>query len=188
MACEVLGYGCEGIGAIGSFLVGASAFGYSIWQTHLTRQHNFLSVKPLLNTWEDRSRHALPQSGQVEVHLKVYLNNIGIGPALIESFDIYVDGCRVEVDGLVKMDEAVSLLFPGGGPSIAYRSYLAKGGALSVNENLMLVHLVFPATALPSEAVLAQMKKRVRLVVKFQSIYQNEMFTYDSQANHRSED
>lgn len=187
MVCEIAGYSCEGVGALGSFIVGVSVFIYSIRQTYLTRQHNFLSVKPLLNTWEDRARLALPQSGQVEAHLKVYLKNIGIGPALIESFDIYVDGCRVKVDGLAKMDEAVSLLFPVGSPSIAYRSYLTKGGALSVNENLMLVHLVFPASALPSEAVLAQIKKRVRLVVKFQSIYQNEVFTYDSQASHRSD-
>ena len=69
-----------------------------------------------------------------------------------------------------------------GAPRIAHRSNLTKGGAISVNESLLLVHLVFPPT--PSQALLEQIKKRVKLVLKFQSMYKNEVFACDSQGNH----
>lgn len=187
MACEIGGYSCEGIGAIGSLMVAGIALWFSISQTRQTREHNRLSVKPELNTLEETNAVRLPQPGVFETHHKAYLKNIGIGPALIESFEIYVDGDRVEAEGLSKIDKAVALLFPMGGPSIANRSYLTKGGAISVNECILLVHLVFSPTAMPSQALLEQIKKRVKLVVKYQSMYKNEVFTYDSHANHQIE-
>lgn len=183
MACEIGGYSCEGVGAIGSLIVAAIALWFSISQTRQTREHNRLSVKPELTTWEDTSIISAPGGG--ETHHRAYLKNIGIGPALIESFEIYVDGDRVEADGLAKIDKAVALLFPIGAPRIANRSYLTKGGAISVNESILLVHLVFPPTPTPSQALLEQIKKRVKLVLKFQSMYKNEVFAYDSQDNHR---
>lgn len=185
MACEIAGYSCEGIGAIGSLIVAIVVFCYSIRQTYLTREHNRLSVKPELTAWEDTSIVSVP--GGRETHHKAYLKNIGIGPALIESFDVYVDADRIEADGLAKIDKAVALLFPMGAPRIAHRSYLTKGGAISVNESVLLVHLVFPATTTPSQTLLEQIKKRVKLVVKYQSMYRNEVFAYDSHANHRIE-
>lgn len=183
MTCEIGGFSCEGIGAIGSLIVAAIALWFSIGQTRQTREHNRLSVKPELTTWEDTSTVSVIRG--VETHHKVYLKNIGIGPALIESFEIYVDDDRMEADGLAKIDKAVALLFPVSTPLIANRSYLTKGGALSVNESILLVHLVFPPTAILNQAVLEQIKERVKLVVKFQSMYKNEVLTYDSHDNHR---
>ncbi len=185
MTCEIGGFSCEGIGAIGSLIVAAIALWFSISQTRQTREHNRLSVKPELTTWEDTSSVSVP--GGLETHHKACLKNIGIGPALIESFEVYVDGDRVKAEGLAKIDKAVALLFPVGAPRIANRSYLTRGGAISVNESILLVHLAFPPTATLNQAVLEQIKKRVKLVVKFQSMYKNEVFTYDSHANHRLE-
>lgn len=147
------------------------------------REHNRLSVRPELTTWEDTSTFSA--LGGLETHHKAFLKNIGIGPALIESFEIYVDGDRVEAGGLAKIDKAVKLLFPVGTPLIANRSYLTRCGAISVNESILLVHLVFPPTATLNQAVLEEIKKRVKLVVKFQSMYKNQVFTYDSHDNHR---
>ena len=56
---------------------------YSIW---LARDHNRLSVKPLLVT------HSLREWDNNGVKLSVYISNCGVGPAVLSSFEFLVDG------------------------------------------------------------------------------------------------
>lgn len=186
MACQILEYSCEGIGAIASAIIAVCAFVLTIFQFCATKKHNLLSVKPRLSSWLDANYVINEKTGAQDFHYKVYLSNIGIGPALIESFDVYVDGEKVQKSGLEKIDEAVGLLFPVGNYRIQYRAHLTKGGALSVDQRQMLVHLVFPAGSVPDSITLEQAKKRIKLKVEYQSIYEDEIWPYDSLEDHKT--
>ena len=177
MTCEIFGNTCEGIGAIGSVLVASLAFGVTIWHAWTTRKHNRLSVKPLLNTWND--------FGSFADGLEITLRNIGIGPALIESFEIYVDAKKVDGIGTDPINKAISILFPVNTPTILYSSYLAKGGVLGVNEKIKVLSIKFPPNFFPSPPIMEHTLNRCKLIVRYQSIYENEVFTYDSLENHK---
>lgn len=187
MAYEILGCTFEIDAAVGSLVVATCAFVLTIFQFCATKKHNLLSVKPRLTSWLDATYVFNQETGLQDFHYKVYLSNIGIGPALINRFDLYVDGEKVQKVGLEKIDEAVRLLFPVGNYRIQYRAYLTKGGALSVDQRQMLVHLVFPAGGVPDPTTLEQAKKRIKLKVEYQSIYEDETWPYDSLEDHKTD-
>jgi hypothetical protein len=177
MACELYGYSCEGIGAIASAIIATCAFFTATWQACATHKHNRLSVKPLLNTWTEHSHHSYT----------VQLSNIGVGPALIDSFSIYVDDKKIDGVGSEPISKAVNILFPQNPPDILRRSHLSKGGALAANQSIDVVTLQFDQRTALTPELLEHLSKRVKLVIKYTSIYQNKVFTYDSYKNHYAE-
>ncbi|UCV29897.1 hypothetical protein [Ferribacterium limneticum] len=177
MACELFGYSCEGVGAIASAIIATCAFFTATWQACATHKHNRLSVRPLLNTWTDHSQNSY----------KVQLSNIGIGPALIKRFSIYVDDKELDGIGTEPISKAVRILFPQNTPHILYSSHLSKGGVLAVNQTIDLVVLQFDQRTSPAPELLEQLGKRVKLLVEYTSIYQNKTFIYDSIKNHQDD-
>lgn len=63
------------------------AFFLSVWQFFASRNHNRLSVTPLL-TYEI-------QSVRTERGFGIYLLNNGVGPAIVKDFRIFVDATEV---------------------------------------------------------------------------------------------
>ena len=177
MACDLNGYSCEGVGALASAAIAVFAFVVTVWQAGVTRKHNRLSVKPFLNTWSEASEG----SGVYEIRL----NNIGIGPAIIESFEIRVDDKKVEGNGLDVISYAVKAMFPSNAPPVLFKSCLAKGGALGAGEGITLVRIKFAPQTMPTSDEFESMKKRIRLTVKYKSIYKEETYTYDSTLDHQ---
>lgn len=177
MACELSGYSCEGVGAIASAIIAICAFFTATWQAYATYKHNRLSVRPLLNTWQDFSQN----------RYKIQLSNIGIGPALIDSYCVFVDDKKIEGVNTEPIAKAVSILFPQNTPQILYSAYLAKGSALATNQSIDVVILEFDPSKLPTPGVLEHAINRAKLVIKYTSIYQNETFTYDSYKNHHDD-
>ncbi|WP_319237476.1 hypothetical protein [uncultured Propionivibrio sp.] len=176
MTCDFNGYSCEGIGALASAVIAVFALVATVWQAWVTRKHNRLSVKPLLNTWSETNGGA----GIYEARLK----NIGIGPAIIDSFEVRVDDKMVEGNGLDVIDSAVKAMFPSNAPSVLYKSCMAKGGALGAGEGITIVRIQFSPLAMPTYDEFEQMKKRVRLTVRYKSIYKHEQYSYDSTFDH----
>lgn len=174
MTCEFYGYSCEGVGALASAFIAVLALLATIWQACVTRKHNRLSVRPLLSTWN----HAVPNGYRID------LTNIGVGPALIDTFKIYVDGQKIDGKGTEPIHKAVKILFPTGTPAILHSSYLAKGGALGAKEGITLVQIQFTPETLPTPEVFEHMQKRVKLLVTYKSIYEDKTITYDSILNH----
>lgn len=159
-----------------SVLIAVCAFIITVWQTWVTRKHNRLSVKPWLSTWVETN--SIPYSYEIR------LNNIGIGPAIINSFDIYVDGHKVEGSGLEPITKTVHILFPTKSPTILYSSYLGKGGILGANASLRILLIQFTPENLPAPELMEHIQKRVKLVIRYTSIYKDEIVTYDSSLNH----
>jgi hypothetical protein len=79
----------EAVAALASVVIAFCAFVLTVWQVVTTRRHNRLSVKPFLTTWTD--------SDYDENRYGIKLINNGVGPALIKSFTIEVDGKKSAV-------------------------------------------------------------------------------------------
>lgn len=74
--------------ALASVLIAVCAFFLSIWQMFLSRKHDRLSAMPhLLISFH--TKETPPRFG-------IYLENAGIGPAIIKSFEVFLDGHNQE--------------------------------------------------------------------------------------------
>lgn len=80
------------ITAISTIMIACVAIGLSIWQGIETRNHNKLSVKPLLSVTISTSKN--------DSSMGVRVDNNGIGPAIIREFLIYLDGQPAKVYSL----------------------------------------------------------------------------------------
>ena len=80
------------------------ALAATIWQAAITRQHNKLSVRPVLTL------HRREIDGLIE------LKNNGFGPAIIRKYEIYKDGELVlqnSMHGLLPVEFEAPEIFPG---------------------------------------------------------------------------
>jgi len=76
--------------SISAIFVACVAVGISIWQGFETRRHNKLSVKPYLVIRTSTSKSGLSMG--------VWVENDGLGPALIKDFIVYFDGQPTRID------------------------------------------------------------------------------------------
>ena len=77
--------------AAAALLVATLAMGATFWQGHLARAHGRISVRPHLD-WGSNRYPGKP--------VALYLINCGIGPAVIDSITLTLDGKRFEIDSL----------------------------------------------------------------------------------------
>ena len=77
---------------IATLIVAMCALGLTFWQGFITRQHNKLSVKPMLKFVMKR------ELGFYELKLM----NCGVGPALIRTFQNYFDSQPVSEEALLQ--------------------------------------------------------------------------------------
>jgi len=75
--------GAEVVVAICAVVIAVASFGVSVWQAYVTRQHNRHSVRPALQL--HRGIHRGSRSG-------IRLVNVGLGPAVIVSSSVSLDG------------------------------------------------------------------------------------------------
>lgn len=160
----------EAIAGFSTAVIAMCALGLTLWQANIARHHNKLSVKPHLTTW-----------GRTDYENHVYsveLLNNGIGPAFIESFEIFVDGKLITGERHEPIEKALKIIFPH------YKlkqecSFVAKGYSMSVNERVCLISLQFSGDTLPRQEEFDHAINRVKLLIHYKSIY-DEFFSYDS--------
>lgn len=70
-------------------LIACFAAVFAGYQALLMRQHNRLSVKPHLSTWTTDTQ----VNGEYVIYF--YLENNGLGPAIIQNFEIFFDGTKI---------------------------------------------------------------------------------------------
>jgi len=166
-------------------LVGVLAFVVSIWQGVDTRnfnrwqrtqtvKHDRAAVQPLL-TFAD-------EQGNMDTGL--YLRSVGVGPALIKTFEIYIDGKPVPNDGEAKiyaMEQAFNLNDPNGPPYLDH--YFISGDAIGTNETTAILRLNAKEDDKNKEAEIARMTeilKHVDVKITYESIYHDSVFTAES--------
>jgi hypothetical protein len=156
---------------ISSVFIALCALIYTIWQGKKAQRHNILSFRPHLTSWSHRDS----DKGVYAVEL---MNN-GLGPALIESFAVLIDGKVISGKQTEPLEKALKILFP----NIAYKShqeFMAKGYSMSAKEKRSIVVIQFADPNSLGPEALEYALNRADLIVKYKSFYEEE-FTYSSE-------
>jgi len=136
------------------------------------RKHNQLSCRPHLTTWS--------HNGEREGIYVVELLNNGLGPALIKSFIVKVDGEIISGKGTKPIEAAVEMLFPREDYSYsADYAYMNKGYAMSAKDRCRVVIIQFQGEFQPPGDDVEATLNRADLVVEYKSFY-GESRTYNS--------
>jgi hypothetical protein len=155
----------EAITGIASAVIALCALFFTVWQVTVIRRHNKLSVTPHLTTWY----HSDDENNRYQIEL---LNN-GIGPALIKSFLIQVDGQSINGEASEPIKKALKILFPQYCYE-SFQSYIASGYMMSEKETRALVVIQFNGELLPKPEEVDHAIKRTRLIIEYESIYGND--------------
>lgn len=78
-------FGTVDVVGIAAVMVAAFALFATLWQSYVTRRHNRLSVAPYLRFDVYWTHTDIKEAG-------IYLANKGVGPAIIRSFSVSLDG------------------------------------------------------------------------------------------------
>lgn len=162
----------EEIAGLSSAVIALCAFVLTVWHACITRQHNKLSVTPHLTTWT--------HSDKAKNLYAIELLNNGIGPALINSFQIQVDGHPIIGEGIEPIEKALKLLFPQYQYS-SWQSFVSTGYMMSAKETRNLVTIQFNGEKLPKPEEVEHATKRARLLIEYESIYKDKA-TLDTSA------
>jgi len=89
---------------VGALVTAVCALVATIWQAAITREHNKLSVRPVLTLYRR------------EIDGLIELKNNGVGPAIIQSLEIWKDGqevAREQIHGLLPVEFEAPEILPG---------------------------------------------------------------------------
>lgn len=151
----------ELITMIATATIAVAALFTSIWQGIVTRRHNRLSVQPHIDV-----SHTPRQDGY-----GLRMDNSGVGPAVIESFSVFIDGFRINSNSLSGVwPLAIKQL----GIEDQYHEYFwyPRGHFMKSGTNFWVLH--FPKYELASEEDQKRIEgavKRVGIVMEYRSIY-----------------
>ena len=151
--------------------IAVCALGYTIWQGKQAQKHNKLSFRPHLASWV----HKDVGNGAYVLEL---INN-GLGPAIIESFTVKVDGKVVPGEGTEPIEKCLKILFP----NTQYRShqaFMATGYSMAAKEKCTVLTVHFADTATLKPEVIEHAFSRADLIIKYNSFYE-EPFIYSSE-------
>ena len=154
--------------ATASAVIALCALGVTIWQGRQNYKHNKLSVRPFLGTFMYTDI-----VNKKTARRTFELMNCGIGPAIIKNFVLLYDGKEVSrnnrkiyyafLQNLLADFEEVEI--SGYGP----------GAAMQIGEKLLLLSFDYNF-----EKQDISFTNKLNLIVDYQSIYGDEVFTYDS--------
>ena len=152
------------ITAICTIIIAITAVAFSIQQGCETRKHNQLTVVPILTFFVHAKQHSI---------VGIILKNSGFGPAIIKSFEIYVDG------ELIKDNNGI-----GG----VWDDTFSKLGIVSSRKFLTSADIKGPISLLPNEELkllfmekdkytperlkhMDEAVKRLKIRILYESIY-----------------
>ena len=113
-------------------MIATITLGVTLWQIFVMRRHNRLSVRPYLTFWKwhDGTNNTY----------SLYLQNNGIGPAIITSFSVDVDKKRIDGRGDKALEKAAMILFND--PNVLIeRAYVSAGYSMAANEKRRLIQI-----------------------------------------------
>jgi hypothetical protein len=149
--------------AVCGLLIALSASVATIWQGKLTRQHNRLSVKPILS---------VEGTAVINEPVSIILKNTGLGPAIIKSYALSVDGKRISAE---IADPQLEAMRQAGLGSHLIRFYsFGEGDTIAQGESHSLFETVSPQTVQKSIDQIKSAFNRVSVHVNYTSIYGEE--------------
>lgn len=152
-----------------TLVIALVAIGLAIWEGAENRRHNRLSVLPRLGAEINSGR-----DGDTE-YIRMAVESTGLGPAVIKSFRIYLDGAPQDTVGPsgVSPWNRVIELFASEGTSINAQAF-GSGYFLPAGRGQVLFEVRRPDTAAVEGEKLSDMLGRVALHVCYCSIYDTD--------------
>ncbi len=154
-------------------IIALCALFLTIYQARLTRRHNRLSVRPLLTSYTGEVSSSNAQ-------ITFSLTNSGLGPALIDAFEVTLDGAPVNIRATEQLNGTLAQLL-GRPPKSFSVGHLGPSSTLRKDETRELFNIQFPVLTPAEFEALSGRLNRIRLVVKYHSLY-NEPYVFDSGA------
>ncbi len=177
--------------ATASVVIAGCALLFTAWQGMETRKHNKLSVRPIL-TGEtfDAERYSVEKDIR-RVSLEII--NSGIGPAIIKSFvlifddeeiarndvNAYCNFMKQKLRGMkgIKGVEDIDKLGLG---------FLMCGSVMKEGDRQMIWDIKYINKDDPQNDNIATLYK-ITLIVEYQSVYDGDVFTFDTREYHKAE-
>lgn len=153
----------DDIPAIASGIIALLALFATIYQSHLSRKHNRLSVRP----------HLAVHSEENDNLFTITLRNDGLGPARIDALSIYKNHSKVDGSGEALIKNAFGSLDRC---KIISIESINTPFMLPVGHNIQLVELQFTNAKEPIDDYI---ERHLRLHTEYCSIY-GERFEFDS--------
>lgn len=166
---DFLQRGWNFVGNNAAAIVALCALGFTAYQTWATRRHNRLLVRPKLDLLANRVMG--PNRGKIDLSI---VNN-GLGPAIIDSFQVTVDGGAVNLKVPSEVETAMTRLFGPGKRSFTIGTF-AVGTALRKDEARQLLGMEFPATNQTEYDAVENQLNRVRVAIDYRSLYDEKFF------------
>jgi hypothetical protein len=172
-----------------AFLTSILAFGLSIVTYFGSKQHNRLSVRPIINMIHEKAAEYNKEQQSMVGTLNIVLINNGIGPAIVESFDLFVDGEPIVARDDQKWEYAQQKLFALAGNNDPPKHFgygvfnLSKGYCIPARERLVLFTVKF---TMNMSQMIQESLDRSRAVLVYRSLYK-DTYTYDTDKVKRGE-
>lgn len=146
--------------SVSASVVALAALGVSVWQGMETRRHNRRSVRPHLTyyTFFDG----------VKAFSGIELSNNGVGPAIIDSFALFVDGERITERRAGGWPAALARLQLG--PGLTY-NWLDKDDGVRVGESVWLIGIE-AGCAPEQEEALRRALCHLRIQIGYRTVYE----------------
>jgi len=160
-----------------ALLISICALFLTISQAKATRKHNRLTVRPHLATYTDNS--ASPEHAGIRI-IEVRITNSGLGPAIIKTFELLLDGVPIKADEPDDLFPVVAKIIPARlMDDVSHIMVLRPGHVMAKDEVVTIAHLEIVPTIHDDPAALKQALDRFHIRVSYESGYE-ESFTYDS--------
>ena len=147
---------------ISSVIIAVCALLLSVWQGYLARRHNRLSVLPHLVS----EKLAKSQEG----FFSFVLVNNGLGPAVIRSFKVSVDGSIIEGGSMSKIEAAVKEL-PLNQKFEPIYNDLGAGYVVASGEKTTILELKFIEYDPNQWPSINEALNRMELIISYESFY-----------------
>ena len=109
----------------------------------------------------------------------VELMNNGLGPAIIESFTVKIDGKVISGEGTEPIEKGLKILLPNTQYQ-SHQAYMAKGYSMSAKEKCTILAIQFTESTSLNQETIEHTFNRADLIIKYKSFYEEE-FTYSSE-------
>lgn len=153
--------------AVFSAIAALAAIWISVTQFRAAKEHNIRMVTPHLSSWRDLD----DETGS----FTITLTNDGIGPAIVKSVTVAIDGAPLTGQGSVLMDQVVSTVVGRYFKNKEFDMFL-EGHYVSPQQTLDILHIRSDKYSCGELAKL--MGERVRLSISYESIL-GQKYTYD---------
>lgn len=172
-----------------AFPIALISLAISIISLFATKKHNLLSVRPYINIIHEKSAEYNTQQQSLVGTLNIVLINNGIGPAIVENFDLFIDGERIMARDDQKWEYALKKIFPTDNANQTPEHFgfgvfnLPKGYCIPSRERITLFSIKF---TMNMSQITQEALDRSRIVLVYKSFYKMP-YTYDSDKVKRGE-